>query len=141
MKRILFFTLLSFSVTFGWAQEQRSEILGTWVNEEGNTHIEIFLQNDHYFGKIVWLEAPNNKKGEPKTDRNNPDKSLRDRPIEGMIILSDLAYQNGQWVDGTIYSPLKGKTADCTAILNGTDELQLSISLSFFSTTKTWKRI
>jgi len=116
--------------------------VGTWVNSEQNAHIEIYRDGDTYAGKIVWLKEPTNDQGEPWRDRNNPDESLQGRTIMGMPVLTGLRYDDGEYVDGTLYSAKQGGYADCDAELKSPDELELSISYSWlFSTTRTWTRL
>lgn len=118
------------------------DIVGTWVNTEGTAHIEIYQDGDTYTGKIVWLKQPTNDQGEPWRDRNNPDEALQNRTIMGMPVLSGLRYEDGEYVDGTIYSAEKGGYADAEAELVSADQLELSISYSwFFSATRTWTRL
>ena len=38
-------------------------------------------------GKIVWLAKPNDEKGQPQTDRLNPNRSLRSREIVGLQLI------------------------------------------------------
>lgn len=41
------------------AQEyQADDILGLWLNEDEDAHIEVYRENDLYYGKIVWLKFP-----------------------------------------------------------------------------------
>ena len=51
-------------------------------------------------GKIVWLSEPNDKKGNPKLDRRNPDATLQTQPLLGLTILSQLkpsSDRDDQW--------------------------------------------
>jgi uncharacterized protein (DUF2147 family) len=50
--------------------------------------------------------APNG--GKP-VDANNPDPALRNRPIEGIILLSGFKESGDEW-EGQIYDPRAGKT-------------------------------
>ena len=103
--------------TFGFTQSQNADaILGKWLNEDQDAHIQIYNENGKYFGKIVWLKDPNEEDtGLPKLDDENKDETLRDRPIMGLILLKDFVYDEGdkEWDDGTIYDPKNGSTYDC----------------------------
>jgi uncharacterized protein (DUF2147 family) len=90
---------------------QESNIVGSWLNQEGTSHIRIFKATDgKYYGKITWLR--DNPK---KLDFNNPDESKRSVPLLDLIILKGFTFDtnNKQWVDGSIYDPKNGKTYDC----------------------------
>ena len=90
-------------------------IIGKWLNEDQDAHIQIFKENSMYFGKIVWLKEPIDEvTGKPKLDDENADESLRNRPVMGLVLLKDFVYDgDGEWEDGTIYDPKNGKTYDC----------------------------
>lgn len=140
--RYLILTWVIFSGSFpALAQQTQDNIIGTWINDTQDAHIEIYEQQGVFYGKIVWLKNKTNGKGEPITDRNNPDKSLRNQSIIGLEIISGLRYNEGKWIDGTIYSPKRGQTLDCSATLTQVDTLSLKVSKSFFSATKIWKRL
>jgi uncharacterized protein (DUF2147 family) len=102
----LFFTISLFSV-----RAQESNVVGSWLNQEGTSHIRIFKATDgKYYGKITWL-----RDDPKKLDINNPDASKRNVPLMELIILKAFKYnaENKQWADGSIYDPKNGKTYDC----------------------------
>lgn len=78
-------------------------ILGTYINDKQTAHIEIFREEDRYFGRIVWHK-------EDKKDGNNPDPDLRDRPLVGIVLLRDFVYdpEEKEWADGSVYAPDDG---------------------------------
>ena len=69
-------------------------VLGLWETAHDDSswsHVEIYMKDDKYCGKIVWLSLPNypaddpeGMAGQPKVDRKNPDETLRDHPILGL---------------------------------------------------------
>ena len=139
-KSVIIVFLSLFSFTLLSAQNKADDILGIWSINEGEAKVEIYQEAGVYMGKIVWLKEPNTSKGEPKTDRKNPNRSLRDQPVMGLVILKDLTYKNGQWVNGKLYAVAKGKEVDVNLSLKSPEQLTLNISVSRFSTTKTWTR-
>jgi uncharacterized protein (DUF2147 family) len=34
------------------------DILGVWLNEDKDAHVEIYKEGNKYFGKIIWLKNP-----------------------------------------------------------------------------------
>lgn len=102
-----------------------SDIVGTWYNQEGTAKIKVFKATNGkfagmYYGKIVWLKIPN-KEGKPKVDAQNPDETKRNKPIIGLVILSNLAWnpELKAWTDGQIYDPNNGKTYSCAINKDG----------------------
>ncbi len=138
MKRVLLTTCLAigtFLVAFG-----QEEIEGIWLAGEGKTKVEIFSANPGlYTGKIVWIDVPENKKGRIPTDRKNPNKALRSRPLMGLSLLEDLAFEDGKWV-GTIYTPKHGRTLPAILTLNNNDELIIEVSVMGMTREKKWTR-
>lgn len=90
------------------------DILGFWLNEEQDAKIEVINRDGKYFGKIVWLEEPNEEDtGLPKVDDENPDPALQTRPVMGLEILKDFVFDEDEWNSGTIYDPKNGNTYKC----------------------------
>lgn len=129
----IFVTLAAFQVQ---AQEK---IEGFWLTGERNSKIEIYQKGDRYFGKVVWLDQSTDKKGNPVTDRNNPDKNLRNRQLIGIDMLEDLQYRNGKW-HGKIYAPKRGLTMDVVIVAKEKDKLELNISYQGFTRQQIWTR-
>ncbi len=81
--------------------------------------------------------------GKPKTDRYNPNPKLRDRPVLGMILMSDFVYVGKNlWEEGKVYDPESGKTYKCKMILKSANKLEVRgfIGFSLFGRTVTWTR-
>ncbi len=98
------------------AQEvQGDDIIGVWLNEDKDAHVEIYKDGAVYFGKIIWLKEPIDElTGKPKLDDDNEDESLRDRPVMGLNLLKDFTFDgDDEWEDGSIYDPKNGKTYSC----------------------------
>ncbi len=122
-------------------QEDGDQILGTWVNEEQTTHIEIYKEGGLYYGKIVWLPATEDPEGNPLVDKNNPDEELRDRELWGLNIMEDFEYKNGEWKGGTFYSPQRGQKISPTLALSGNDTLKIKVKRGLIRRTITWTRL
>ena len=113
---IVFAGLLFFTTGQGFAQTvQGDDILGVWLNEDKDAHIQVYKKNGKYYGKIVWLLEPlDEDNGEPKVDEDNEDESLRSRPIMGLMLLKDFEFDGkDEWEEGKIYDPNNGKTYSC----------------------------
>ncbi|MEC7263555.1 MAG: DUF2147 domain-containing protein [Bacteroidota bacterium] len=142
MKSIVMIAFSFLTMWMSYGQAQDVDIEGTWLNEKKDAHVEIYQKEGKFYGKIVWLQEPNTPSGEPKTDKNNPKKSLRNRKILGIDIVSDLNFNGHIWEGGTVYLPKKGKEADCSAELSEDHKsLTLHITKLWFSTSVTWTRL
>lgn len=136
MRKLL---VLMGTVLLTFAVSAQDDITGIWLNADGNGKIEIYEQGGTCHGKLVWLSEPHDRNGQPKKDRNNPDKKLRDREMIGVHLLSDLTYTDGVW-SGEIYSPKRGKTLNVEVSLPAQDDLKLEVSFRGFSRTQNWTR-
>lgn len=141
MKSItLLFGLLFSLTTFA----QSDAILGEWYTADKDAVVTIFTDGKTISGKTTWMEEPNDSKGNPKLDKENPDENLRNRKRMGLKIMQDFVYKGDNvWEDGKIYKPSNGKTYGGTATLVNKNTLELEgylISLPFIGKTSTWTR-
>jgi len=127
-------------------------LVGLWAtdpdSEDGQAHVEIFEKDGKYHGKLVWLEEPDypadddgGMAGQPKVDRENPDESLRNRPIQGLQIMFDFEYAGGnKYKKGTIYAPDEGKTYKCKLTIdeNGNLKVRGYIGVAMIGRTEIW---
>ena len=141
MKFLLILLLAGFSFTVN-AQTKANDIIGKWVDSDGKSRFEIFSTGNSYNAKIIWLENPKNVNGGEMMDKNNPEKSLRNRKILGLIIMTGLIFsvEYNTWVDGKIYSPIRGLTANCKLSLVSKNELVIKASKYMITNEKRWKR-
>jgi uncharacterized protein (DUF2147 family) len=138
MKTVVFTTIL-FSLVSLTAFSQ-DDINGIWLAGEGKTKVEIYKKDSNqYFGKIVWLEQPTNKQGEPLTDKKNPNRVLRDRPIIGLDMMENFLYADGKWY-GSIYAPRNGKTLDAVLTMKDADTIIVNVTYRGFSKKQIWTR-
>lgn len=116
-------------------------VTGHWFTKDDKSVVEIFQCGETFCLKIVWLKEPLEDDGSPKIDKNNPDPSLRNVPIVGLVIGSGFQYADGVWKNGSIYDPDNGKTYSCKLSLDG-DTLNVRgyIGVSLFGRTEQWKR-
>ncbi len=124
------------------AQTTKTAIVGTWLNEEKAARIDIYQQGE-FFGKIVWLNEPN-ENGKPKTDNKNPNEARHNDPIIGLVMMKNFVF-NGKdtWEDGTIYDVRSGKTYDCYMTLQADKTLKVRgyVGISLFGKTNTWTKV
>lgn len=123
-----------------WAAE--SDIEGRWLSGDGEGWIEIQRVGDSLIG--IAAGSTTAKEGDPpRLDDKNPNPALRNRPIDGMTIMSGFKYAGaGRWTGGTIYDPNSGKTykSKVTLIDRNTLKLRGYIGVSLFGRSDTWTR-
>jgi uncharacterized protein (DUF2147 family) len=131
----LIFCLL-FSASFVFSQADK--LIGIWVPAK----VRIFkATNGKYYGKVEWLDTDKDK-----LDVNNPDESLRNKKIWGLMILKDFSYnaEKERWEGGTVYDPDNGKTYDCFIWFNGDDKKMTLkgyvLGMKFIGRAEDWTR-
>jgi len=122
------------------------DILGVWLNEDKDAHVDIYKEGDVYFGKIIWLDEPNEENGEPKLDDENEDESLRTRPVMGLLLLRDFVFDEDEWEDGRVYDPKNGKDYKCYMEFPDEDDkdnlkVRGYIGFSLLGRTTYWTRV
>jgi uncharacterized protein (DUF2147 family) len=143
---IALFSVLLLSMTAFVSQNTDGDrLLGVWEPSNGRARVKVEKIGDKYFGRIVWLKEPvEPTTGENKTDKNNPDASLRNVPLKGYRNLKDFVYKGGDiWDEGTIYDPLNGNTYSCTIKMTDKNTLDIRgyIGVSALGRTDIWKRL
>lgn len=129
------------SINFSLFSQTSDAIVGKWYNTEKDAQVEIYKEGGKFFGKVVWLQNPN-ENGQPVKDKNNSDASKRDRPIIGMKLLHDFEFKEGTWENGTIYDPKNGKTYSCIIKKkdNKTLEVRGYVGISLIGRTVEWTK-
>ncbi len=150
MKRAVFL-LLSFLwlASFALAADE-DKILGLWSTPENDCKIEIFKNGSKYYGRIAWLKEPlypvddgGGMAGRPVVDRENPNPSLRSRPLIGLRLMEGFIYVGKNvWGKGTIYNPDNGKTYRCKMTLSAPNRLEVRgfIGVPLLGATSVWTR-
>ncbi len=139
MKITLLISGLILSLTLSASGGDR--ILGKWLTGDEDAHIEIYKTNNKYYGKIVWLKDPNDENGSPQKDLNNPDKGLRHKSIQNLVIVKSLTFDDNEWTDGSIYDPKSGKTYDCKMWLENDKTIKMRGYIGFVYSTQTWTKL
>jgi uncharacterized protein (DUF2147 family) len=117
-------------------------ILGQWYTEDDKSIVEVWKSGNAYNGKILWVRDSLDEVGKLRLDKNNGNEALRKRTVVGMQILSSLKFQNGEWVDGSIYDPESGNNYSGKAAIKG-NKLDLRgyiLGIPFLGRTTTWRK-
>jgi uncharacterized protein (DUF2147 family) len=115
-------------------------ILGEWCTprEENRPSVQVEFvraQDGTYMGIPSWSR-------EPRKDVNNKDPKLRDRSVVGIVLMWNLRYDEGEYVDGYVYDPEDGGTYRVKAEVLSAESLKVRgyLGISLFGQTKTWSR-
>ncbi|MEO0983018.1 MAG: DUF2147 domain-containing protein [Pseudomonadota bacterium] len=90
------------------------DVYGLWLTAEETSHVEIYDCGDGTpCGRVAWIDpeslvAPDTP--ENVTDRNNPDQTLRGRPLIGLVMLDSFEKGRSRWKSGRIYDPEDGRS-------------------------------
>ena len=120
-------------------------VLGPWLTEKKGAVIEIYecSQGMDLCGRIAWLKKPYTDDGELKRDPDNPDESLRNRPLCGIEVFTDLNRIDGDtWAHGHVYNPKDGRhyRAYLNANTDGTLHIRGYIGIPLIGKSETWTR-
>lgn len=108
---------------------------GRWLTEDGKALVQIGPCGKAVCGQILKVVKPTPRA--PRNDANNPDATLRDRPIEGLRILTEFVDGGSHW-KGKIYDPQSGKTYTSKLSRNPNGTLKVQGCIAFFCKTQTW---
>ncbi|MGB8704290.1 MAG: DUF2147 domain-containing protein, partial [Gillisia sp.] len=141
MKRIV--ACIIFSI-LGSIQMNGQNVFGKWKTfnqENGNVNsiIKIYKDGDEVKGKVVRIIK------EEDRDRvcENCDGEMKDKPIEGLVILRGLHKDGDEYTGGVVTDPKSGKEYKCKIWLDNENPDQLNIRgyIAFFYKTQTWERL
>jgi uncharacterized protein (DUF2147 family) len=134
--------LIVISSSFRYA-DNPDAIVGFWKTGDGKGVVQIFKQGNQFFGKIIWLQEPNDANGKPKVDDKNDDPKLKGRPLIGLVNLRDFTFiKENLWKEGKVYDPKNGHDYSCKITMkdNNTIEVRGYIGISLIGRTDVWKR-
>ena len=151
MKRLICIAVLLFGC-LGLAAAQQGlnakadNIVGTYSGKQGDDNFKVKivkLTDGTYRGQVVWMERDRDAKGNKILDTKNPDKSLRSKPADRIVLFSGLKYdaKKQRWGDTKIYDPQRGMKAHMTAEFGADGSLRVKGSLLGISETVSWKKV
>ena len=119
-----------------------TDIEGVWLTANGRGLIDIQLVDGFPVGSIVDPPADSDPSLPPDLDENNPDPSLRNRPLHGLPILRASSSSGASKWMCTIYNPDNGKVYQCVLTLVDANTVNLRgyLGISLFVRTQTWTR-
>ena len=124
---------------------QKDQLERTWMMNGDESKLTMFKGSDGlFYGKISWLkEILDKKTGKPKTDNENPDENLRDKPLLGLVIMKGFKKNPenpDQSLDGKIYDPSHGRMYCAKITFKGKflDLRGYICHISFLGRTEVW---
>ncbi len=142
--KLMILSAAVFFISEIYAQKSEKNIIGIWLTEDKRAAVKIFKKENLFFGKIVWEKDPCDKNGNPNKDINNPDPKLRNKLLNGLIIMKKIKYNFSEKKGkGEIYNPENGKTYKINVELTDKNTLEVRgyIGIPLIGSTNTWKRI
>lgn len=106
------------------APDRASPIVGVWATATDHGRVEIAPCGPAFCGKILAADFITAHPG--VKDTVNPNPALRDRPVDGLLILRGFVGGPSEWRDGTLYDPEHGGTYHGKITLRGADQLKLT---------------
>jgi uncharacterized protein (DUF2147 family) len=122
---------------------QAADPMGTWRTEDGKATVRIAACGPALCGTIVALKEANDPEtGKPKTDKNNADASLRNRPMIGVpIVLAMTPSGTANKWSGQVYNAEDGKTYSGSLTLQDANTIKLEgCVMGFICKSSTWTR-
>lgn len=99
---------------------------GTWRMANGKVTVRVSHCGSRICGRIVGLKKPRDSEGRPKLDKENPNPSLRQRPVIGLTILTNMKSSgDGRW-SGMIYNPDDGNSYSSYLQVTGHSTMKVS---------------
>jgi uncharacterized protein (DUF2147 family) len=145
MKEIIILLSVMICTTISVAQKTENSIVGIWKTELAKILI-YKTTSGHYAGKVIAIDEPLDPKTKlPKTDLNNPNKNVNQKPIIGLVVLYGFTFNTTSqiWEGGKIYDPNNGKTYSCKMTLTDNNNIKVRgfIGISLIGRTEIWTRV
>jgi uncharacterized protein (DUF2147 family) len=143
---LLWISLISCTSVFA-AQTNLNTPVGYWktiddVSGRVRSIMKIYNTGDSLSGQVVkTFPLPGE---EPNKRCTKCEGANQNQPILGMVILTDMKENDGQWDGGRILDPLKGKKYKCLIrVLDGGKKLLVRgyIGFSLLGRSQTWIRV
>lgn len=118
---LLFISLCLFFLITGFnAKIPANQVVGIWESEEKNLQIEMFEDNGHFAGRMIYFKCSSDSVMRSLEDSENPDKRHVGRKLLGLKLVEELSYQGDNvWGNGKIYDTNSGYTWDARIQLTG----------------------
>ena len=135
-----------FAVAQNTLNDNADNIVGTYEGVQNGDRFKAKIEkmkDGTYRGQMLWVENDKDENGNKKLDEKNPDKKLRNTPIDRIVIFSGLKYdaKKKEWNDTKIYDPQRGVKAKLNASFVSDGRLKLTGSVLLIHESVYWKKI
>jgi uncharacterized protein (DUF2147 family) len=111
---------------------------GLWLTDDRKGLVRIAPCGVQLCGRIA--QVLDKGPGVPRTDINNPDPRLRNRPILGLPTLTGFTRDGAVWKGGRAYDPKSGRAYRATLQLNRDGSLRVTGCVLFICRSLRWTR-
>ncbi len=120
-------------------------ILGNYYTDYGGSEsrIKVTKESDGtYKAQVFWCRDNRDKNGNIIRDTKNPDKSLRNVPIDKVVLIWDLKYNKSKkcWEGGKIYDPTRGLKVNASCSFTSPKSLKVRGTLMGIGETLIWTK-
>ena len=111
-------------------------LVGKWWSEGREGLLKIVKTKSGRYEVLI------DGKDKGERDVNNPDPKLRKRKLHGLVIMWNLTYEDGEYVDGYCYNPRDGNTYRVKMKMLSKDALRLRgyLGISLLGQNQDWTR-
>jgi len=152
MKHIILTLLLTLSAISLFAETKLNTNPDALIGEyfvpdakNGDSKVKFYkAQDGTYTCQVFWLAIPNDPAtGKPWLDTKNPDKSLRSRRSDSLILVTGLKYNadKQQWDGAKIYDPNRGIKVNFNCKFISDTKLQMRGSVLGIGETQIWDKL
>lgn len=127
--------------------DKADNIIGEYLTDRGGSKSKVRIiknADGTYDAQVFWVENPYEADGKTKRkDVKNPDKALRNTPVDQIVLVKGLKYdaEEKYWGGAKIYDPTKGLKVNATAEFETADKLKLRGTILGMGVTLYWTRI
>ena len=127
--------------------DKADNIIGEYQTDRGGSKSKVRISKNadgSYDAQVFWVENPYEADGKTKRkDVKNPDKALRNVPVDHIVLVKGLKYdaESKSWGGAKIYDPTKGLKVNATAEFETADKLKLRGTILGMGVTLYWVRI
>ncbi len=149
MKRIIITLLLVAVSALGLsAQDMNSaadNIVGNYWTDYGGDESRIRISKNAdgtYKAQVYWCKNTKDENGNLQKDDKNPDKSLRNTPIDKIVLIDGLKYNKDKkrWDGGKIYDPTRGIKVNATCVFTSPKSLKIRGTVMGIGETLVWQK-
>lgn len=134
--QILLFIIAISSSVFS---HKPQDITGIWLNAQQNVTVEIYENKGSFYGKVKEVVDLKDFDLDKLTETERKQKLDK---VVGSLVLTELKYNSGNYINGKLTNPRTQETATCMATLaKENSELEIKISKGWISKKVTWTRV